>query len=177
MKKGMVCLALLLAASAVNGEEKKPATLRSILLEQLRTTHNQKEWFVPASVALQGVTPEQASWRDGKGNHSIGQLAYHLVFWNQQVLAKFKGQAPAKFSGNNEETFNSFDAKTWASTVQQLDSVMTAWEKAVEEGDEEKLKAAASEIAHIGTHNAYHIGQIIYIRRLQGSWDPEKGVK
>jgi|ERR1700704_2384510 uncharacterized damage-inducible protein DinB len=177
MKKGMVCLALLLAACAVNGEEKKPATLRSILLEQLRTTHTQKEWFVPASVALQGVTPEQASWRDGKGNHSIGQLAYHLVFWNQQVLAKFKGETAPKFSGNNEETFNSFDAKTWASTVQQLDSVMTAWEKAVEEADEEKLKATASEVAHIGTHNAYHIGQIIYIRRLQGSWDPEKGVK
>ena len=146
MNKIMVCLALLLVAGAARAEEKKPVTLKSILLEQLRTTHNQKEWFVPADVALQGVTAEQASWRDGKGNHSIGQLAYHLVFWNQQSLAKFKGEQPAKFSGNNE-------------------------------ADEEKLKAAASEIAHIGTHNAYHIGQIVYIRRLQGSWDPEKGVK
>jgi len=158
--------------------EKKPApTLKSILLEQLRTTHNQKEWFVPANIAVAGLTPEQASWRDAKGNHSIGQLANHLVFWNQQVLAKFKGEQPAKFDGNNEETFNNFDAKSWASTVQQLDAVMTAWENAVESADEEKLKVAASEIAHVGTHNAYHIGQIIYIRRLQGSWDPEKGVK
>lgn len=158
--------------------EKKPApTLKSILLEQLRTTHNQKDWFVPANVAVAGLTAEQASWRDGKGNHSIGQLANHLVFWNQQVLAKFKGETPAKFDGNNEETFNNFDAKSWASTVQQLDAVMTSWENAVESADEEKLKAAASEIAHVGTHNAYHIGQIIYIRRLQGSWDPEKGVK
>jgi uncharacterized damage-inducible protein DinB len=182
MKKIILCLSLALLSCAILGsasaDDKKPsATLKSILLEQLRTTHNQKEWFVPANVALQGVTAEQANWRDGKGNHSIGQLAYHLVFWNQQVLAKFKGETPAKFSGNNEETFNNFDAKSWATTVQQLDDVMTAWEKAVEAADEEKLKAAASEIAHIGTHNAYHIGQIIYIRRLQGSWDPEKGVK
>jgi uncharacterized damage-inducible protein DinB len=177
MGKGMVCVALLLLSCAAFGEDKKPVTLKSILLEQLRTTHNLKEWFVPVSVALQGVTPEQASWRDGKGNHSIGQLANHLVFWNQQSLAKFKGEQPAKFSGNNEETFNSFDAKSWAATVQQIDSVMAAWEKAVEDADEEKLKAAASEIAHIGTHNAYHIGQIVYIRRLQGSWDPDKGVK
>jgi uncharacterized damage-inducible protein DinB len=158
-------------------EKKLAPTLKSILLEQLRTTHNQKDWFVPANVAVAGLTAEQASWRDGKGNHSIGQLANHLVFWNQQVLAKFKGETPAKFDGNNEETFNNFDAKSWASTVQQLDAVMTAWENAVESADEEKLKAAASEIAHVGTHNAYHIGQIIYIRRLQGSWDPEKGVK
>jgi uncharacterized damage-inducible protein DinB len=186
MKKSVVvCLLLLWSAGYLSlagaqdkkPEEKKAVTLKSILLEQLRTTHNQKEWFVPANAAVAGLTTEQASWRDGKGNHSIGQLAYHLVFWNQQVLAKFKGEPSPKFSGNNEETFDKFDAKTWAATVQQLDEVMTAWEKAVENADEEKLEGAASEIAHIGTHNAYHIGQIIYIRRLQGSWDPEKGVK
>jgi uncharacterized damage-inducible protein DinB len=180
-KQILALTGLLLFSSALLGsafaEEKKPVTLKSILLEQLRTTHSQKEWFVPASVAVAGLTPEQASWRDGKGNHSIGQLANHLVFWNQQELAKFKGEQPAKFSGNNEEAFNNFDAKSWAATVQQLDTVMSEWEKAVESADEEKLKAAASEIAHVGTHNAYHIGQIVYIRRLQGSWDPEKGVK
>ena len=186
MKKSVVVCLLLVccasygsvaAAQDKKPEEKKTVTLKSILLEQLRSTHKQKEWFVPANVAVAGLTAEQASWRDGKGNHSIGQLAYHLVFWNQQVLAKFKGETPAKFDGNNEQTFDKFDAKTWAATVQQLDEVMGAWEKAVEDADEEKLKAASSEIAHIGTHNAYHIGQIVYIRRLQGSWDPEKGVK
>jgi uncharacterized damage-inducible protein DinB len=186
MKKSVVVCLLLVwcagygsvaAGQDKKSEEKKNVTLKSILLEQLRTTHNQKEWFVPANVAVAGLTLEQVSWRDGKGNHSIGQLTYHLVFWNQQVLAKFKGETPAKFDGNNEQTFDNFDAKTWAATVQQLDAVMTEWEKAVEGADEEKLKAAASEIAHVGTHNAYHIGQIVYIRRLQGSWDPEKGVK
>lgn len=32
-------------------------------------------------------------------------------------------------------------------------------------------------IAHVCAHNAYHVGQIIYVRKLQGVWDPEKGVK
>ena len=156
----------------------KPApTLKSILLEQLKTTHNQKEWFVPANTAVEGLTPEQASWRDGKGNHSIGQLANHLVFWNQEELAKFKGEPPVKFSGNNDETFNNFDAKKWNDTVKQLDQVMTELENLVETADEKKLQAWASEIAHIGTHNAYHVGQMIFVRKLQGSWNPEKGVK
>ena len=53
---------------------------------------------------------------------------------------------------------------------------MTAWEKAVEGADEPTLQKWASTIAHIGAHNAYHIGQMVYIRGLQGSWDPEKGV-
>jgi uncharacterized damage-inducible protein DinB len=158
-------------------KEERVVTLKSVLLEQLRSTHNKKEWFVDAMTAVDGLTAEQASWKDGKGNHSVGQLTYHLVFWNGRSLAKFKGEPEAKFSGNNEETFDTFDAKTWSTTVKQLDEVMTELEKFVENADEAQLKRWSSEIAHIGTHNAYHIGQIVYIRRLQGSWNPEKGVK
>ena len=124
-----------------------------------------------------GLTPAQASWTDKSGNHSVGQLANHLVFWDRESLAKFKGETPAKFSGNNDETFNSFDAKQWDATVKQLDQVLTDWEKAVESADDKKLAEWASTIAHIGAHNAYHIGQIIYVRKEQGSWDPSKGVK
>ena len=47
----------------------------------------------------------------------------------------------------------------------------------VETADDKKLQTWASEIAHIGTHNAYHVGQMIIVRKLQGSWNPEKGVK
>jgi uncharacterized damage-inducible protein DinB len=175
----LILLLLILTASLpAYSQDRKPApTLKSILLEQLRTTHNQKEWFVPANTAVEGLTPEQASWTDGKGNHSVGQLANHLIFWNRQELAKFKGEPPEKFSGNNDETFNNFDSKNWPATVKQLDEILTAWEKAVESSDDAKLKDWYSDIAHIGTHNAYHIGQIIYVRKEQGSWNPEKGVK
>jgi uncharacterized damage-inducible protein DinB len=179
MKKLLVFLVLALpfAAAAQQQQPKTPPTLKSILLEQLRSTHNKAEWFVPANTAVAGLTPEQASWTDKKGNHSVGQLANHLVFWNSQELAKFKGETPAKFSGNNDETFNSFDAKSWNDTVKRLDEVLTEWEKAVEGADEKKMNEWASVIAHIGTHNAYHIGQIIYVRKEQGSWNPENGVK
>lgn len=173
--KRFLLLTLLLASPAF-AQDQKPATLRSILLEQLKTTHNNNDWFVSPSKAVEGLTAEQASWTDGKGNHSIGQLAYHLVFWNSRSLATFKGESPAKFSGNNEETFNNFDAKSWSAIVKQLDQVMTDIENFVESADDATLSKFASRIAHIGTHNAYHTGQIIYIRRLQGSWDPQKGV-
>jgi uncharacterized damage-inducible protein DinB len=171
----LLFLALSLPAYA---QDKKPApTLKSILLEQLRTTHNKAEWFVPANTAVEGLTAEQATWTDGKGNHSIGQLTNHLIFWDSEELAKFRGEPPPKYSGDNNETFNSFDSKQWSVAVQQLDKVLTDWEKAVEAADESKLKDWNSVIAHIGAHNAYHIGQIIYVRKEQGSWNPEKGVK
>jgi uncharacterized damage-inducible protein DinB len=170
-------LTLLLFTVPTQAQQKPVPTLRSILLEQLKTTHNQEDWFVPANIAIQGLTAEQASWRDGKENHSIGQLANHLVFWNRQNLAKFNGEPAEKFSGNNNETFETFDAKNWAQIVKNLDDVMIAWEKAVESADDTKLNAWASTIAHIGTHNAYHTGQILYIRKQQGSWNPADGVK
>ena len=176
MKVSLVAI-LLSISSLAFAQSKEPATLKSLLLEQLRTTHNQKDWFVPASVAVEGLTAEQAKWTDGKGNHSIGQLTVHLTFWDKEELAKFNGEEPVKFSGNNDETFNSFDSKNWRAAVKQLDEVLTAWEKAVEAADEKKLALWASVIAHIGAHNAYHTGQIIYVRKEQGSWDPEKGVK
>jgi len=179
MKQVIAAVILCISVCALAQDQKAQAStgLKGILLEQLKTTHNNKDWFVPANIALQGLTAEQATWTDGKGNHSIGQLANHLVFWNLQVLAKFKGETPAKFSGNNDETFNSFDTKKWNETVQQLDKVLTDIEKFVESADDNTLNKIASTVAHISTHNAYHTGQIIYIRRLQGSWNPDMGVK
>src|SRR5690348_646892 len=175
MKKQI--LVLLLSVVPVFAQDKKPANLRDVLLAELKSTHNSEEWFVPANVAVKGLTAEQAKWTDGKGNHSVGQLAYHLVFWNRQSLAKLRGETPAKFSGNNDDTFNNFDEKSWNETVQQLDQVLTELEKWVETADETKLKENAQQFTHISTHNAYHIGQIIYVRKEQGSWDPKNGVR
>jgi uncharacterized damage-inducible protein DinB len=177
MKLSFLLLALVLSLPAYSQDKKPAPTLKSILLEQLHSTHNKAEWFVPANTAVEGLTAEQASWTDGKGNHSVGQLVNHLVYWDHRSLQKFKGEPQEKFDGNNDETFNNFDAKKWDAMVKQLDEVMTDWEKAVEGADDAKLKDSYSEIAHIGAHNAYHIGQIVYVRKEQGSWNPEKGVK
>ena len=117
MKALLISLLLVVSLFAQDQQEKKePPTLKSILLEQLRSTHNKAEWFVPANTAVEGLTAEQAAWTDGK-NHSVGQLAYHLVFWDKESLAKFKGEPPAKFSGKNDDTFNDYDPKKWNETV------------------------------------------------------------
>jgi hypothetical protein len=165
-------LAIFCASGRPQEKDKKPVTLRSILLEQLQTTHKKQDWFVPPSLAVAGLTAEQASWKSNSG-----QLTNHLVFWNTESLAKLKGTEPPKFSGDNNETFNNFDAKSWTATVAQLDKVLTELEQFVETCDEATLEKNASRIAHIGTHNAYHTGQIIYIRREKGWWDESKGVK
>src|SRR4051812_29824478 len=94
MKLILIALSLFLPLAAFAQQAEKPTSLKGVLLEQLKTTHNQKEWFVPANVAVEGLTAEQAKWTDGKGDHSIGQLAAHITFWDKEQLAKFKGEPP-----------------------------------------------------------------------------------
>src|ERR1700760_3508322 len=94
------------------GQTKKPQSLKEVLLEQLHSTHDKKDWFVSIKEATEGLTAEQAKWTDGHGNHSGGQLGNHPAFWNARGLQQFKGEKRTTFDGNNDETFNSFDAKS-----------------------------------------------------------------
>jgi uncharacterized damage-inducible protein DinB len=178
MKKiALVLLLLALPLSAQNNTKKPPTTLRGVLLEQLRTSHDQEDWYVPVSIAIDGLTAEQAMWSPGKGNHSIGQLAYHIWYWDQRSLNNFNGVKNPPFDGNNNETFEKFSADQWTDLVKKLNQVLADWDKAVEGADDAKLAANASLIAHVGAHNAYHVGQILYVRKQQGVWNPDKGVK
>ena len=148
--------------------------LRALLLQELRETHNQKNWFVSEKEAVAGLTPEQAAWSDGK-NHSVGQLVQHLNFWNASNLATLKHEPPRK-AGNNDETFN-FDPKQWKATLEEFDRTMTAVEQFVDSRDDATLEKIAPTIARMAQHNAYHIGEMITSRKKQGSWNPDMGVK
>jgi DinB superfamily len=112
-----------------------------------------------------------------KGNHSVGQLTYHLLFWNSRSLATFQGHPLPNFKGENTETFDKFDAKSWNDTVSKLNQVMTDLEKVVANASDAQLAQWAPTIANIATHNAYHIGEIVMVRKEQGVWDASKGVK
>lgn len=176
MKKCIVLSVLFLAIGsfAQDSTPKKPATLKSILLMELRETHNQKNWFVSEKEATAELTPEQAAWSDGK-NHSVGQLVHHLAYWNSFNLASYKGEHPKALSDNND-TFK-FDPKDWDATLKDFDNVMTEWEQIVEKADDATLAKLAPLVAHTAEHNAYHIGEIIAVRKEHGMWNPDLGVK
>jgi DinB superfamily len=162
-----------LAAQAPK-QPQTPVTLKSILLQGLHETHNQKNWFVSGKEAMEGLTAEQVAWTDGK-NHSVGQLVKHIVFWNSQMLAQFKGEKPPQPPAN-DETFK-LDPKQWSAIVKQFDDDMTKLEELVSAADDATLQKMAPAAARIAQHNAYHIGEIVMVRKEQGAWNPENGVK
>lgn len=155
-------------------QPKPPATLKSVLLQELRETHNEKAWFVSEKEAVAGLTAEQAAWSDGK-NHSVGQLVVHLNFWNSANLDRLKHQPAPKVTDNN--TTFVFDPTQWDSALKEFDRVMTELEQFVQSADDATLAKIAPTVARIAQHNAYHIGEMVTSRKKQGTWDPENGVK
>jgi hypothetical protein len=173
----VVTVLILFAGCATDVKNSESSETKDVLLQQLRTTYDKKEWFVPIKGALEGVTAEQAIWRDSSENHSIGQLTHHLLFWNKRNLARFKSLPEGQFPDSNDDTFNAFTKESWERTVTSLDSVMNALDKVVAEMEPDKLKELYPVLANISVHNAYHTGQIISVRKLQGSWNAAQGVK
>jgi hypothetical protein len=176
----MICLigCSLCALSQTGTPPAVKPTLKSVLLEQLRTTWNkQDDWYVPVMKAVEGLTPQQAAWRPTDSTHSVGELTYHIWFWNTVGLDKFYGRKRPAFSGNNNDTFTGFKEANWTTLVQQLDQVMKDWEQAIIQADEPTLEKWYKTIADMSTHNTYHTGQILVIRKLANNWDSNKGVK
>ena len=157
----------------LNAQNEMP-TIRTLLLEQLRYTHTEQDWFAPTNVALEGLTAEQSNWRDSTDNHSIGQLVSHLIFWNERVLNAFQGNTLPDFNDDNNVTFNQYDREQWPLAIKKLDSIQTEWEQMVVKASEEQLNGWSSSIANVCSHNAYHTGQIVYVRKRNGGWRKTK---
>ena len=174
MLRSMIAVLLGVNVLAAAQQPKTPPTLKTVLLQQLRETHNEKNWFVSEKEAVAGLTSEQAAWSDGK-NHSVGQLVQHLNYWNSANLATFKQQSARKVP-NNDATFN-FDPKQWETALKEFDQIMGELEEFVQSSDDVTLAKIAPTIARIAQHNAYHIGEMVTSRKKQGSWNPENGVK
>jgi uncharacterized damage-inducible protein DinB len=173
MKKTIALSLFLLALTTAWGQIKT----RDILLAELKSTHDQANWFVPLNNAIDGLSAKQASWKPAADSHSVGELVHHLLYWNQRQLKTFKGEAPGDRVKDNKETFDKFEEGNWVEVCKQLQQVMTEFESWVKTASDADLNAKMEVLSNICTHNAYHIGQMVYVRKLQGSWATEKGVK
>jgi uncharacterized damage-inducible protein DinB len=157
---------------------------REILLEQHSACYDQNNWFVSLKTVLDGVTAEQAGWKPDGVENSIWNTVNHLIFWNDRWLQRYRGELNEPQDVDNDTTFQS-DETDWNATLQKLGGVMTEWRDELGKIEDSKLESSVNAqyqapwrtpLAQQNIHNAYHIGQILLLRKLQGSWDPKKGV-
>jgi uncharacterized damage-inducible protein DinB len=157
------------------------------LVSQFSICYDTNGWFVAIRNALEGLTAVQALWKPDGSDNSIWESLAHVSYYNNAYLQRFKGIDYKYDITDNDETFRSGELSeaAWRAEVAKFDEIMTTWRSLIEAADPLKLGEAVSTentatwaelIANVNAHNAYHGGQILLLRKLQGSWNPEKGV-
>ena len=152
-----------------------------LLIHEWDFTYDKEDWYPPIQHALSGLTAAQASWRPpGEAANTIWENVSHLLYYKERFLERLKGNDPVPTANNNDDTFanvgESDDEEAWQATLARL--------KAVHEGVREVLTSLTEKdfdrpaptvslgtsVTSIIMHDAYHTGQIVQIRKLQGSW-------
>ena len=158
--------------------------IKDLLIEQHNACYDEDAWFVSVKNAVAGLTAEQAAWRPDGADNSIWEEVNHIIFWNERWIRRYRGELTYPEDIENTGTFRS-DETDWQKTLETLDAVMDEWREILNDIPDEKLGSPVNEqyqapwftpLAHQNIHNAYHIGQVVLLRKLQGSWDRSKGV-
>ena len=123
-------------------------------------------WFGSWSEALDDLSPQQASYKPQEHVHSIWQLANHVAFWREETLKTLAGEARATPMQLEKMNFAEPARQTpeaWAETRARLKESHDRVRAAI--ADESK---SLDRLWYHLVHDSNHLGQILYIRRLQG---------
>jgi len=161
--------------------------IKSFLVGQLTACYDQNAWFVALKNTLEGVTAEQAAWKTAGIDNSIWEIVSHLNFYNYAYVERFKGVKYEYPVDDNDATFTAENVtdEAWAAEKGRLGAILTEFRELIQAADETEFDEPVSSenpikwkalISNINAHNAYHGGQIMLLRKLQGSWDRAKGV-
>lgn len=122
-------------------------------------------WYAPWSKAVEGLTAAQAAWSPAPGRHSIWAIVNHMSFWREYSLRALRGDRPTK----EEAERRNFEAPTqvteagWNAARLRFTDLQDQIRAVIADpaGDVTRIRY------HI-PHDSYHIGQIMYLRAMQG---------
>jgi hypothetical protein len=122
-------------------------------------------WAASWSKSIDGLTPEQAAWTPAPGRHSIWQIVLHMIFWRNNELRRFSGgPAPSaeEVAAHNFPVVTDVSAAAWNETRARFRESQDRLAAAFADPTKDLERAK-----HLIPHDAYHFGQINYLRALQ----------
>ena len=155
--------------------------MKDVLADQLLANANDPSWYIPFSDAVKGLSEREAFWKPNEESNSIAEIVQHLLYWNSTWQTRYKesnvNAVPAIEIITKVLCFQIIKlSMNYGKTTKKL----LQWKNLI---NEEKVESDVvgfpvsakwwEVLANVTTHNAYHIGQIIYIRKLQQSFDNE----
>jgi hypothetical protein len=129
---------------------------------------------IEPSAVISGITPQQACQLVDGLPYSIGQIVAHMHWWQQRRLEIAQEQEPGGFELQKDDWPEVAEAD-WDGVakafLESFEEMLTAVE---EPGAIQRLvfgdrNVGCMLVSHT-LHNAYHLGQIVLMRRMQGTW-------
>ncbi|MFS0840648.1 DinB family protein [Paenibacillus sp. 1P03SA] len=157
--------------------------VKDILSDQLLANADDPSWYLPFSAAVENLSEEAAFWKPSEDSHSIAEIVQHLLYWNETWQTRYQTSDVNTVPpiGNNNKSFIIPKDKKFTDLKDQLVDVLLKWQDLL---TEEKVESDVigfpvsakwwELLGNLSTHNAYHIGQICYIRKLRKSWNVDE---
>ncbi|MGP4077894.1 DinB family protein [Halobacillus sp. K22] len=145
-------------------------TMREVLLEQLAAIYDENNWFVCYEMSIQDLEDYQVHESpDDEQTHSIAELLNHLYFYNYRYLCRFRGEEIDELP-RYYDTFQDHGTLSWRQVAASNSVVLSEFRKEIKRCSDEKLEKWGATLSHLFIHNAYHIGQVVHIRKRFGTW-------
>ncbi|MFS0593782.1 DinB family protein [Cytobacillus horneckiae] len=157
---------------------------KEILQNGVKQAFYEEEWYPPISEALKNLTAAQACWQpEGKAGNTIWENANHLLTFKERLLSRLQQDDTFVAPQNNDDTFvqgGANDEDAWQETVKrtlQVHDALLSTLKSLQEaelGQPSPSLPVWQQYLNILLHDAYHTGQIVQLRKLQGSWPAQR---
>lgn len=150
---------------------------KTVLLDQLSANANDQSWYLSFEQAVEGVTEEEAFWKPDRESHSIAEITHHLIYWNKVWQTRYEQSAvqAVKTFEDNADTFHISGEQSFSVLKNDLLNTILNWQQLIT--SEQKLDTKVpgfpveaewwALISNAATHNAYHIGQIVYLKKMK----------
>jgi uncharacterized damage-inducible protein DinB len=137
--------------------------------------YNGDAWIeVTIQGTIKNISAEQALIHPIENLNSIWEIVNHLVSWREVVLSRMEGEIILEPNNNFFEPIIDNSERAWQETLERYDKSQKSWLVYLEKlnsTDLEKIysgkKYTFYELIHgILQHDAYHLGQIIMLKKL-----------
>ncbi len=129
----------------------------------------------PGSV-FAGLDWKVVSLRPDHVAHSLFQLLNHMVFWQDWVISWLDGTKPPTASGSWRSSQGPASRDEWERAVRRFRTGLDNLASRSREADLFSTRGRTSQLDMLQTvasHNSYHTGQVVLLRRILGAWPPE----
>jgi len=141
--------------------------------------------YLAPDKTLEGLSDADAERRIPGVTHSIAEIVAHLAFWQDWFFDRCSGE-PAPMAGSAAEGWPAVSPGSWNEVRSRFLARLNQLAELADTDINRPLSppiefpplasyTVGEALIHVATHNAHHLGQVIVLRQMLGSWPPPAG--